>query len=100
MLIKLEVVEQLPQCVFLSTLRALQLLHHIPESPLKLLVFLLHCLQPGLVVLILPLKTLLATGVFHVQTHREPRTLTGLLHFEWICKSRDSKKPKWKLVRM
>jgi hypothetical protein len=87
MLIKLEVVEQLPQRVFLSTLRALQLLHHIPESPLILLVFLQHCLRPAttcLVVLIIPLQTLLTTSVFHVQTHREPRTLTGLLHSEWF----------------
>jgi hypothetical protein len=35
-------------------------------------------------VLIIPLQTLLTTSVFHVQTHREPRTLTGLLHSEWF----------------
>jgi hypothetical protein len=48
-------------------------------------------------VLIIPLQTLLATSVFHVQTHREPRALTGLLLPEWHCKSR--KEAKWKLVR-
>jgi hypothetical protein len=68
MLIKLEVLEQLEQRVLLFTLR--HLLRHIPESPLILLVFLLHC--------------------------REPRALTGLLP-EWLCKSR--KEAKWKLVR-
>jgi hypothetical protein len=84
MLIKLEVLEQLEQRVFLFTLR--HLLRHIPESPLILLAFLLHCLHPGLVVLIIPLQTLLATSVFHVQTHREPRALTGLLLLpQWLC---------------
>jgi hypothetical protein len=57
----------------------IQLLQHIPESPLILLALLLHCLLP---VLIIPLQTLLTTSVFHVQTHREPRALTGLLHPE------------------
>ncbi len=97
MLIKLEVAELLPQRVLLFTLR--HLLRHIPESPLILLAFLLHCLHPGLVVLIIPLQTLLTTSVFHVQTHREPRTLTGLLHPEWFCKSRAREQAKWKLVR-
>jgi hypothetical protein len=100
MLIKLEVVEQLPQRVLLSTLRAFQLLHHIPESPLMILAFLLHCVYPGLVVLIIPLQTLLTTSVVHVQTHREPRALTGLLHSEWLCKSIAREEAKWKLVRM
>jgi hypothetical protein len=38
--------------------------------------------------------------VFHVQTHREPRDPTGLLHSEWLCKSRAREEGKWKLVRM
>jgi hypothetical protein len=99
MLIKLEVLEQLKHHVSLSTLRALQLLHHMSESPLILLAFLPYFLHPGLVVLIIPLQTLLATIVFHVQTHREPRSLTGLLHSEWLCKSRAREEAKWKLVR-
>jgi hypothetical protein len=51
MLIKLEVLEPLPQSVSLCTLRALHLLQHMSESPLIVLVFLLHFLHPGLVVL-------------------------------------------------
>jgi hypothetical protein len=50
-------------------------------------------------VLIIPLQTLLATSVFHVQTHREPRALTGLLHPELSCKSRVREESKWNLVR-
>jgi hypothetical protein len=71
-----------------------------PESPLILLAFLPHCVHQGLVVLIIPLLTLQATSVFHVQTHREPRAaLTGLLRPEWLWQSRVREEAKWKLVR-
>ena len=71
------------------------------ESLLPALHFLLQLLYfPHLVVVIIPHPTQVATSVFHVQTHREPRALTNTLHWEWLCKSRVHEQDKWKLVRM
>ncbi len=73
-----------------ATSRPIRVLHlftfleiFVHESLLRALHFLLQLLYfPHLVVLVIPITTQVASGVFHVQTHREPRALTYTLHCE------------------